>query len=218
MSKVAIEGNASGTGTFTIASPNSNTNRTLSIPDATTTLVGTDATQTLTNKTLGSGLVMGASAVTSATAQASTSGTSIDFTSIPSWVKRITVMLSGVSTSGSSPIIIRIGDSGGISATGYTAGYAEAINLSNTQGANPTTGFQLHSGNASTRETEAGVTITNVNSNLWLAFGVSTFSDYPSGTVLGGSKLLSATLDRVRITTLGGTDTFDAGTINILYE
>ena len=151
-------------------------------------------------------------------AVASTSGTSVDFTGIPSWVKRVTVMLSGVSTNGTSPIIIRIGDSGGISATGYTTGYAEAINVSNTAAANPTTGFQLHTVNASTRETEAGVTITNVNSNLWLAFGVSTFSDYPSGTVVSGSKTLSDTLTQVRITTVGGTDTFDAGTINIMYE
>ena len=151
-------------------------------------------------------------------AVASTSGTSVDFTGIPSWVKRVTVMLSGVSTNGTSPIIIRIGDSGGISATGYTTGYAEAINVSNTAAANPTTGFQLHTVNASTRETEAGVTITNVNSNLWLAFGVSTFSDYPSGTVVSGSKSLSSALTQVRITTVGGANTFDAGTINILYE
>jgi hypothetical protein len=33
MSKVAIQGNASGTGTFTIAAPNSNTDRTLTLPD-----------------------------------------------------------------------------------------------------------------------------------------------------------------------------------------
>ena len=159
-----------------------------------------------------------AGTITSGTAVASTSGTSIDFTGIPSTAKRITVMLSGVSTSGTSPIIIRIGDSGGISATGYTTGYAEAINVSNTAAANPTTGFQLHSANASTRETEAGVTITNVSSNLWLAFGVSTFSDYPSGTVVSGSKSLSSALTQVRITTVNGTDTFDAGTINIMYE
>ena len=52
MSKIALSGNASGTGTFTFASPNSNTDRTLDLPDATTTLVGTDATQTLTNKSI----------------------------------------------------------------------------------------------------------------------------------------------------------------------
>jgi hypothetical protein len=62
MSQVTLEGNASGTGIFTIAAPNSNTNRTLSLPDATGTviigtqpagdIVGTTATQTLTNKTI----------------------------------------------------------------------------------------------------------------------------------------------------------------------
>jgi hypothetical protein len=38
MSLVKIQGNASGTGEFTIAAPNSNTNRTLTLPDATGTL------------------------------------------------------------------------------------------------------------------------------------------------------------------------------------
>jgi len=128
------------------------------------------------------------------------------------------VMLSGVSTSGTSPIILRIGDSGGISATGYTAGYSEAINVSNTAAANPTTGIQLHSATASTRETEACVVFTNVSGNLWLGSGVSVFSDYPSGTTTAGSKTLSSALTQVRITTVNGTDTFDAGTINILVE
>ena len=52
MSKIAISGDSSGTGTFTIASPNSNSSYTITLPTATTTVVGTDATQTLTNKTL----------------------------------------------------------------------------------------------------------------------------------------------------------------------
>jgi hypothetical protein len=41
MSKVALSGNASGTGTFTIASPNSNTDRTLTLPDNTGTILTT---------------------------------------------------------------------------------------------------------------------------------------------------------------------------------
>jgi hypothetical protein len=52
MSKVTISGNVSGTGTFTIASPNSNTDRTLNLPDASGDVVLNSATQTLTNKTL----------------------------------------------------------------------------------------------------------------------------------------------------------------------
>jgi hypothetical protein len=195
-------------------------NRTITLPDATgTAVVGSSAVSAIGQipfSTDGSTYTPTAKIVSGTSVSAS--GTSVDFTGIPSWVKRVTVMLSGVSTSGTSPIIIRIGDSGGISATGYTTGYAEAINVSNTAAANPTTGFQLHTVNASTRETEAGVTITNVNSNLWLAFGVSTFSDYPSGTVVSGSKSLSSTLTQVRITTVGGANTFDAGSINILYE
>lgn len=57
MSSVRLSGNASGTGIFTIASPNSNTDRTLTIPDATTTIVGTDATQSFTNKSFDSASV-----------------------------------------------------------------------------------------------------------------------------------------------------------------
>jgi hypothetical protein len=52
MSQVTLQGNASGTGVFTVAAPNSNTNRTLTLPDATGTVVTTDATQTLTNKSI----------------------------------------------------------------------------------------------------------------------------------------------------------------------
>jgi len=113
-----------GTGIITVVPPTTNTNRTVTIPDATTTLVGTDATQTLTNKTLSTGLVMSASAITSGTAVASTSGTSIDFTSIPSWVKSITVMFSAVSTSGTSDVIVRLGTGGSPETSGYVGSVA----------------------------------------------------------------------------------------------
>ena len=205
MSQVAISGNASGTGTLTIAAPNTNSNYTLTLPTATTTLVGTDATQTLTNKTIQGG------SITSGTAVASTSGTSINFTDIPSWVKRITVMFQGVSTNGSSNYLVQIG-AGSVTTTGYLG---SSSNIAG--GASYTTGFGLTAG-AATVVMHAVMTIVNVSGNVWLSSHSGGRSDGGSVTFGGGSVTLSGTLDRVRITTVNGTDTFDAGSVNILYE
>ncbi len=218
MSQVKISGNASGTGIFTIASPNGNTDRTLTLPDATTTVVGTDATQTLTNKTLSTGLVMGVSAITSGTAVASTSGTSIDFTGIPSWVKRITVMFQGVSTNGTSTTQIQIG-SGSFATSGY-ASAAASSRLANTDGATTiTSGFVAVYNPPSAAALYSGqIVLTNITGNAWVEAGNTVASGSGDATQSAGSITLGGTLDRVRITTVNGTDTFDAGSINILYE
>ena len=146
------------------------------------------------------------------TAVASTSGTSIDFTSIPSWVKRITVMFNGVSTNGSSLPLIQLGDSGGIENTGYVsaAGTSDGAGTSTS-----TAGFVLRSGVASNL-IYGSMVITLLNGNTWTATNNTTFANIASWGA--GGKELSATLDRIRITTVNGTDTFDAGSINILYE
>ena len=210
MSSVAIQGNASGAGVFTIASPNSASSYTATLPTATTTLVGTDATQTLTNKTIQGG------AITSGTAVASTSGTSIDFTSIPSWVKRITVMFQGVSTNGTSLIQVQIGTSGGIQTTSYTSGAWG----SNTTNSTSTTGLLISGQNGAGYFID-GISTLALHSSatgLWVFSSVTSGSVSGTSAVGGGAKTLSGTLDRVRITTVNGTDTFDAGSINILYE
>jgi hypothetical protein len=175
-------------------------------------VVGTTDTQTLTNKTIQGG------AITSGTAVASTSGTSIDFTSIPSWVKRITVMFSEVSTSGTSNKLIQLGDSGGVEITGYL-GASSDIAASSVSSANYTTGFGIKA-NAAADSLHGGVMLSlfSASTNTWSCFGVIGRSDGAQTFITAGSKSLSATLDRVRITTVNGTDTFDAGSINILYE
>jgi hypothetical protein len=154
------------------------------------------------------------------TAVASTSGTSIDFTSIPSWVKRITVMFSGVSTNGTSLPMVQLGDSGGIEATGYTAG-SSLFGVSGMNSANYTTGFAIKNDAVATTIMDGFVTLNLFNSstNTWVAGG-NLYAPTPTSylAMLSGAKSLSATLDRVRITTVNGTDTFDAGSINILYE
>ena len=158
------------------------------------------------------------SAIVSGTS-VSASSTSVDFTGIPSWVKRITVMFDGVSTNGSSNYLVQLGDAGGIENTSYTGSSSRIATSVATS--NFTTGFGINNGTQTAAYLCQGmmvISLLKASTNTWCASG--TFGD--SGTAVtttsGGSKSLSDVLDRVRITTVNGTDTFDAGSINILYE
>lgn len=153
--------------------------------------------------------------LTRATAQASTSGTSIDFTSIPSGVKRITVMFSGVSTNGSSNLLIQIG-SGSVTTSGYVSSSATVVNASGSSGGTSTAGFIAQLGSAA-NIIYGQMVITNITSNTWVSSHSHGYSVAAASTG-GGSIALGGVLDRIRITTTNGTDTFDAGTINIIYE
>jgi hypothetical protein len=151
----------------------------------------------------------------SGTAVASTSGTSIDFTGIPSWVRRVTVMFNGVSTNGASPIQVQLGDAGGVEITGYVSQSTYSGSASATSSV--TSGLHFHGGAAASTRNGAMV-ITLLGGNSWSATWMSG-QPADSGVVYGGGAVtLSGTLDRVRITTVNGTDTFDAGSINIMYE
>jgi hypothetical protein len=151
------------------------------------------------------------------TAVASTSGTSIDFTSIPSWVKRITVMLNGVSTNGTSNPMIQLG-SGSAQTTGYLGSCNLVQNASATIATAFTTGVGL-AGSTSAASTIYGHAVfTLITGNLWAGTVNISLSNAPATAQGGGNVTLSGTLDRVRITTVNGTDAFDAGTINISYE
>jgi hypothetical protein len=179
-------------------------------------IVDTDATTT--KKVLVSELAKAIEVL--ATEQASTSGTSIDFTSIPAWVKRITIMLKGVSTNGISPILLQIGDSGGIENSGYLGAVAQHVNSSSPTITNPTTGFGVTGAIAAGLSAHGKIEVVLQDSSefTWVSstnIGMEGAAQCHSG---GGSKSLSAALDRVSITTVNGTDTFDAGAINILYE
>jgi hypothetical protein len=160
--------------------------------------------------------------VTSGVAVASTSGTAIDFTGIPSWAKRITVMFDGVSTtSGTSPVAVQLGKSGGVETTGYS-GFGIFASASSTasniiKSTANTIGFNL-SFNSLSDDSNVGIaTILNISGNTWVFSSNIIRQDY-TPSFGNGAKTLAGTLDRVRVTTVNGTDTFDAGSINIMYE
>jgi hypothetical protein len=153
----------------------------------------------------------------SGTEQATTSGTSIDFTSIPSWVKRITINFVGVSTSGTDAWLVQLGDSGGVETTDYLG--SSSIIDSVVGSANSTAGFLLNWGAAAlVAHGSIVLTLEDSSDNTWCAMGVLGRSDAAGTVTCAGRKATSATLDRIRITTVGGTDTFDAGAINIVYD
>jgi hypothetical protein len=175
---------------------------------------GSATITTLTGTTITGTSVRGG--ITSGTTVASTSGTSIDFTGIPSWVKRVTVMFAGVSTNGGDPKLIQLGTSGGVVSTGYVSNGAYCGPGYNTMGAY-TSGFIWMVSDAPNLLTGHAI-ITLLGSNTWVHSATVTRTDDGYVMVSAGSKTLSGTLDRIRITTTNGTNAFDAGSVNILYE
>ena len=153
------------------------------------------------------------------TAIASTSGTAVDFTGIPSWVKRINVMLNGVSTSGASDIIVRIGPTTVPETTGYLGCAIQVSGGSNVGGSNATdNGFCIAPSVSNATVFYGTAVLTLLNGSMWISTSNLSRSDANCSITGSGSKTITGTLGVVRITTVNGTDTFDAGLINILYE
>jgi hypothetical protein len=179
-----------------------------------TTNAGTDTITFASSGGGGSGITLG-------TPQNSTSGTSIDFTSIPSGTKSITVMFDGVSMTSTDEWLLQIGDSGGIETTGYASIGTIAQNSSSSSVGTSTSGFLLKC-NGSSDVYHGSVTIRLMDSatNTWTAGDGSMYRNGspPQHVFVSGKKSLSAELDRIRITSTGGTQTFDAGNINIQYQ
>ena len=150
------------------------------------------------------------------TAATTTSGTSHPFSSIPSWVKRITVCFDGVSLSGTAQLLVQIGDSGGLETSGYVSSSNTVVSNTGFSGTSSTSGFVMVMGNGAYIASGALV-LTNLDGNTWVAHGCHTLTTN-STCFAAGSKSLNDTLDRLTVTTTNGTDTFDAGKINVIYE
>ena len=207
-STVALVGSTSGT--TTLAAPSTAGNNTLTLPTGN----GSNGQFLQGN---GSGTLSWSGSLTLGTAQNSTSGTSIDFTGIPSWAKRVTVMFNGVSTNGTSVVQVQVGISSGIQVTGYNCSYA-AITSTNACAPNTLSSGAIVAGALASVSRTGSTVFNSFGSNIWSFTGIT--ADVNGSGVVYSSGLinLSGTLDRIRITTVNGTDTFDAGSINIMYE
>lgn len=159
----------------------------------------------------GGGLTMG-------TPVAATSGTSIDFTGIPAGTKEITLTLAAMSTSGTSVPIVQIGDSGGIETAGYGGSAFAGVSGASPSGVALSDGFAIYSVTASNQLSGAiTLRLVDASTNTWACVG-QVYTALGAYTNVAGSKALSGTLDRIRLTTQGGVNTFDGGIVNIHYQ
>jgi hypothetical protein len=205
---VQVGQSVTATNNFTIYQPSS--------PDGTVRIgVGNSGATTGDAVTIDStGIVKGTLAAR--TAVAATSGTSIDFSSIPSTTKRITVIFNGVSTNGTSKLIVRIGTGGTPTTSGYVG--QSSIVYSSVATTPETTGFPVFYDTATFTIT-GSVVIQNIANNTWVMNGCGSNAGGTAFTwISGGNLSLAGVLDFVRVTTVGGTNTFDAGTVNIFLE
>lgn len=147
------------------------------------------------------------------TSVASAGQTSLEFLTIPSWAKKITIMLAAVSTNGTTNPLVQLGS------TSYTtSGYAGSQSILNTSAStgNFSTGFSIGGGSAG--NTRSGVlTLAMLKANTWVISGTVGFSDGTNVSILGGNVTIGGPLDRLRVYA-GGTDTFDNGEVNIIVE
>lgn len=154
------------------------------------------------------------SLLTLATARTA-SGTAVEFTDIPSWVKRITVMYSGISLSGTSAPIIQLGSSGG---TYVTSGYLGTATTGAGTSTSMSAGFTISSATAGPDAAHGTSVLTTLNGLIWTYNSIVAYSNQAATRFAAGSVTMTNTIDRIRIRATNGTDTFDAGSINIMYE
>jgi len=162
----------------------------------------------ITNATVGGTYIY---PLTRASVQVPNNVNSVDFYSIPSWVKRITIFLNGISTNGSADLIIQIGSSGGFETSGYTS-----VAYDNGGSVTDTSSFIITRATTSSSNSYGIITICNAYDNSWVSSGQVSYGSILTSS--NGVKGLSSTLDRLRLISIGGTDKFDAGAVNIMYE
>lgn len=172
---------------------------------------GTNTTTYVTPSSLRGGLIV------SATAQTATGvETFFDFTGIPAWAKKITVMFNELSTNGTANLLVQIGSASGLETTGYVSESTGLVGGTTPSTGSSTSGFLIQY-NAAANNVSGHVLLTHLGSNTWVESHTTRRAATATMTG-GGDKTLAGALTQLRITTSTGTDLFDAGSVNIMYE
>ena len=199
---LVIKGSSSGQ--VTVDVPAAAGTNTLTIPAETGGVLTTVSTSTNVIPTINLG-----------TTVATTSGTAVDFTSIPSGVKRISMMFNQVSCNGTTPRLIQIGTSSGLVTSGYIS--SGSFQGGGMAGLTSTAGFLCGNGGATGDKTVGIAIIQTLGSNAWAMSTANGDGTANFTKVGGGSITLGGVLDRVRLSTTGSA-TFDHGSVNIAWE
>lgn len=202
----AVGGEATLAGTETL------TNKTLTNPIVGTQTLGDNSTKAASTAYVDGSFVLNTSVATTSGAAVTVSNT------VPSWVKRLTLLFSGVSTSGTSPVIVQLGTGGAATTSGYTGSAGGFLTGSAGSVTNPSDGFGITPDGAAGYTRYGSLTLTKATGNTWVASGCGGQEDSARLWWCGGNIALAGALNFIRITTQGGADTFDAGAVSLLWE
>lgn len=205
--------------TTNIKEPSSATNNITLTSGGATTIGGltyptADGTANQVLTTNGSGTLSFADNITYSTAQSTTSGTAVDFTDVPSGVKKITLMFDQVSTSAADRIVVLLSTGGVLKQTGYDSASMRIQDGTAPGAFTSTTYFTAIASDNTIREWKAMYVLTNISGNKWLFSG--TGSDDTRAVVSNGVVDLGGAIDNIRIAT--DTNVFDGGQVNVMYE
>lgn len=225
-----IGGTTPAAGAFTTLSASGATtlsgNVTLGVSAAQTTTLnaalsagGTVGTAGQILRSNGSGVAPAWAAALVSLTNASNTGTAVEFTGIPAWAKRITLSFNATSTSGTNPLLIQAATGGVYNGTNYSAGYVLVATGPTVTALSNNAGFYV-SGNTSAADARYGqIILTNIGGNVWICGGVvGNLVTSVNASFSYGGLALGGTLDRIRVLAVGGTDTFDNGSIGIFWE